>query len=90
VTSTLPAGPAATPTLTATPEALSALADQGFDPDFGARPLRRVIQQRVEDPLSDKLLSGLFVHGDAIQVSIGEDGEIVLVKAEEKLAELSL
>jgi ATP-dependent Clp protease ATP-binding subunit ClpC len=69
-------------TLTATPEALSALADQGYDPDFGARPLRRVIQQRVEDPLSDKLLSGDFAHGDAIAVEIGEDGEIVLVKAD--------
>jgi len=77
-------------TLTATPEALSALADQGFDPEFGARPLRRVIQQRVEDPLSDKLLSGVFADGDAITVSVGEDGEIVLAKTEEKLAEPSL
>jgi ATP-dependent Clp protease ATP-binding subunit ClpC len=68
--------------LTATPEALAALADQGYDPDFGARPLRRVIQQRVEDPLSDKLLSGEFAHGDSIEVTIGEDGEIVLVKAD--------
>ena len=68
--------------LTATDEALSALADQGYDPDFGARPLRRVIQQRVEDPLSDKLLSGEFAHGDAISVNIGEDGEIVLTKAD--------
>jgi ATP-dependent Clp protease ATP-binding subunit ClpC len=68
--------------LTATDEALSALAEQGYDPDFGARPLRRVIQQRVEDPLSDKLLSGEFAHGDAIEVNIGEDGEIVLVKAD--------
>ncbi len=77
-------------TLTATPEALSALADQGFDPEFGARPLRRVIQQRVEDPLSDKLLSGVFADGDTIMVSVGEDGEIVLAKTEEKLAEPSL
>ncbi|MBV6466379.1 MAG: ATP-dependent Clp protease ATP-binding subunit ClpC [Anaerolineales bacterium] len=77
-------------TLTAAPEALSALADQGFDPEFGARPLRRVIQQRVEDPLSDKLLSGVFADGDAITVSVGEDGEIVLAKTEEKLAEPSL
>jgi ATP-dependent Clp protease ATP-binding subunit ClpC len=42
--------------LTATPEALSTLADLGYDPEFGARPLRRVIQQKVEDPLSDRLL----------------------------------
>jgi len=77
-------------TLTATPEALSVLAEQGYDPDFGARPLRRVIQQRVEDPLSDKLLSGEFVHGDSILVNVGEDGEILLVKAEDKLPELSV
>jgi len=77
-------------TLTAAPEALSALAELGFDPDFGARPLRRVIQQKVEDPLSDRVLSGEFIHGDSILVNVGEDGEIVLVKAEEKLPELSL
>ena len=69
-------------TLTAAPEALSALAELGFDPDFGARPLRRVIQQKVEDPLSDRVLSGEFIHGDSILVNVGEDGEIVLVKAE--------
>jgi ATP-dependent Clp protease ATP-binding subunit ClpC len=44
--------------LTATPEALAGLAEQGYDPEFGARPLRRVIQQKVEDPLSDRLLAG--------------------------------
>jgi ATP-dependent Clp protease ATP-binding subunit ClpC len=64
--------------LTATPEALAALADQGYDAEFGARPLRRVIQQRVEDPLSDRLLSGEFHHGDAIQVTLIPDGDIVL------------
>jgi ATP-dependent Clp protease ATP-binding subunit ClpC len=69
-------------TLTATPEALSLLADQGYDPDFGARPLRRVIQQRVEDPLSDKVLAGEFNNGDSIRVELNEDGETVLTKAE--------
>jgi len=44
--------------LTASEEALSLLATQGYDTEFGARPLRRVIQQRVEDPLSDRLLAG--------------------------------
>ena len=77
-------------TLTATEEALSALADLGFDAEFGARPLRRVIQQKVEDPLSDKLLAGEFVNGDAITVTVGEDGELVLIRSEEKLPEPSL
>lgn len=64
--------------LAATPEALSLLADLGFDAEFGARPLRRVIQQKVEDPLSDKLLAGEFNDGAAILVNVSEDGEIAL------------
>ena len=64
-------------TLTATPEALGMLADLGYDPDMGARPLKRIIQQKVEDVLSDALLSGQFVDGEAIVVSVSDD-EIVL------------
>ncbi|MFZ5882084.1 MAG: ATP-dependent Clp protease ATP-binding subunit [Chloroflexota bacterium] len=69
--------------LTAAPEALSLLADLGFDAEFGARPLRRVIQQRVEDPLSDRLLAGEFGDGAAILVNVNEDGEIALEHAVE-------
>ena len=64
--------------LTATPEALAALADQGYDADFGARPLRRVIQQKVEDPLSDRVLSGEFQDGDSVLVNLNAEGEVVL------------
>jgi len=67
--------------LTATPEALAAFANEGYDNEFGARPLRRVIQQRVEDTLSDKLLSGEFVDGDSILVEANPDGEIMLTRA---------
>ena len=76
--------------LTASEEALATLATMGYDSEFGARPLRRVIQQRVEDPLSDRLLAGEFVNGDTIFVDINEDGEIVLNKAAEKLPEPSV
>jgi ATP-dependent Clp protease ATP-binding subunit ClpC len=69
--------------LTATTEALSALADLGYDAEFGARPLRRVIQQKVEDPLSDKLLGGDFHDGDAILVTLNAEGEVVLERAPE-------
>src|SRR5512134_1438059 len=69
--------------LTATPEALSALADLGYDAEFGARPLRRVIQQKVEDPLSDKLLGGEFHDGDSILVTLNAEGEVVLERASE-------
>ena len=68
-------------TLTATPAALAAFADEGYDNEFGARPLRRVIQQRVEDPLSDRLLSGEFTDGDAILVEVNLDGDIMLTRA---------
>ncbi|MCC7117902.1 MAG: ATP-dependent Clp protease ATP-binding subunit [Anaerolineales bacterium] len=71
-------------TLTASPEALASIAEQGYDAEFGARPLRRVIQQKVEDPLSDKLLSGEFANGDAVDVTVNDDGEITLQKTGEK------
>jgi ATP-dependent Clp protease ATP-binding subunit ClpC len=70
--------------LMATPEALAALADQGFDAEFGARPLRRVIQQKVEDPLSDKVLGGDFQNGDSVLVNINPEGEITLERDGEK------
>ena len=75
-------------TLTATDEALSLMATQGYDPDMGARPLRRVIQQMVEDKLSDDLLSGEFVEGDVILVDV--EGEEIVLKKQEKKAEPEL
>jgi ATP-dependent Clp protease ATP-binding subunit ClpC len=73
--------------LTATPAALAALADQGYDADFGARPLRRVIQQRVEDPLSDRVLGGEFQNGDNVLVSLNSEGELILEREGEKQVE---
>lgn len=67
-------------TLIATPEALAALGAEGFDPEMGARPLRRVIQQKVEDKLSDSLLSGEFKDGDSIQVELSAENEIILTR----------
>ncbi len=52
--------------LEATLEAKELLAEKGYDPLFGARPLRRVIQTMVEDPLSEKLLAGEFQPGDVV------------------------
>ncbi len=73
--------------LNASEEALASLATLGYDTEFGARPLRRVIQQKVEDPLSDRLLAGDFVNGDSIDVVVNDDGEVVLDKATEKQPE---
>jgi len=69
--------------LEATPAALERLADLGYDPEMGARPLRRVIQQKVEDPISEALLAGAFDEGVGIVVDVDEEGEIVLRSAEE-------
>ncbi|MCC6261215.1 MAG: ATP-dependent Clp protease ATP-binding subunit, partial [Anaerolineales bacterium] len=76
--------------LNASAEALASIAEQGYDAEFGARPLKRVIQQKVEDTLSDKLLSGEFTDGDSIEVNVNDDGAIILEKAQEKLPEPSL
>jgi len=50
------------------------LADEGYDPQFGARPLRRAIQRLVEDELSEGLLAGRFGEGDTILIDKGEKG----------------
>jgi ATP-dependent Clp protease ATP-binding subunit ClpC len=50
------------------------LARQGYDPQFGARPLRRALQRHVESPLSVQLLRGDFERGDKVVVDAGEDG----------------
>lgn len=55
-----------------TPAAHNWLADVGYDPDFGARPLRRALQKHVESPLSVSLLSGEFSAGDTIVVDVNE------------------
>ncbi|MDF3415438.1 ATP-dependent chaperone ClpB [Sulfitobacter sp. M57] len=53
------------------------LADEGYDPVFGARPLKRVIQRTLQNPLAEMLLSGDVRDGDRIEVSAGADGLII-------------
>jgi len=60
-------------------EARLKLADLGYDPEMGARPLRREIQNRVEDQLSDALLAGTFKSGDSILIDV--DGEEIVLHA---------
>ena len=57
-------------TLTVTPEAEELLSRDGFDPLFGARPLRRLIQHRVEDSMSEELLAGRIRFGDEVLLSV--------------------
>ena len=55
-------------------EAKDQLAKEGFDPVFGARPLRRTLQRKVENPLSTKILQGEFKQGDHVLVDAGTEG----------------
>ncbi len=59
------------------------LAVKGYDPEFGARPLRRLIQNEIEDALSDGILAGKFKIGNEVRVNVGEDGELLLEAVEE-------
>jgi ATP-dependent Clp protease ATP-binding subunit ClpC len=61
--------------LLVTDQAKDLLAERGFDKQFGARPLRRVIQADIEDPLSDELLRITFSPGDLVTIDV-EDGKI--------------
>jgi ATP-dependent Clp protease ATP-binding subunit ClpB len=70
--------------LTLTEAALELLAGEGYDPVYGARPLKRVIQKRIQDVLAVQILSGKFNDGDAI-VADAKDGELVF---EEESAEV--
>ncbi len=60
-------------TVSLTPEAKSWLAKEGFDPVYGARPLRRAIQRHVENPLSKRILQGEFGEGDTIRVEVSDE-----------------
>jgi len=64
-------------TLEVTEQALSAIAEIGFDPIFGARPLKRALQQRLENPLANAILSGTFNSGETI-VADWIDAELIL------------
>lgn len=73
----------------ATDEAHTWLGEHGYDPEFGARPLRRLIQTEVEDKLSDAVLSGTFSPGQVVVVDIEEDAIVLrhTEQQEESLAE---
>ncbi len=63
------------------PDAMHMLVAVGYDPVYGARPLKRAIQQQIENPLSLKLLSGEFVASDTIVVDVDEEDNLLFSKA---------
>lgn len=61
-------------------DAMNKLVAVGYDPVYGARPLKRAIQQEIENPLSLKLLAGDFVAGDIIKIDVGSDDQLTFDK----------
>ncbi|WP_133478744.1 ATP-dependent Clp protease ATP-binding subunit ClpA [Cognatilysobacter segetis] len=69
-------------TLSATPEARDWLAKHGFDPQMGARPMARIIQENIKRPLADELLFGKLVSGGRVTVDVRDDKLVVDAQAE--------
>jgi ATP-dependent Clp protease ATP-binding subunit ClpB len=75
-------------TLEVDPSAREYLAEEGYDPDFGARPLKRTIQREVQDPLAIKVVSGEIGEGDTVKITKGEhDLKFKIEKAPESPTE---
>ena len=74
-------------------EARQWLADKGYDPAYGARPLKRVIQKHVQDPLAEMILAGSIKDGETVPVAVGPGGLMigdVTVGAEKRPAGVAL
>ena len=69
-------------TLELTPEARRLIAEEGYDPAFGARPLKRAVQRMLQNPLALAILEGKFREGDTIRATIGAGGRIAFERAE--------
>jgi ATP-dependent Clp protease ATP-binding subunit ClpC len=69
-----------------TASAKEALVKEGFDPVFGARPLRRTVTREVENPLSKRILSGEFKEGDTVLVDRPEAEEAYTFARQERVA----
>jgi ATP-dependent Clp protease ATP-binding subunit ClpC len=65
------------------------LATQGYDPSYGARPLRRAIQRHIEDPLSEEVLRGEFPQGGVVQIKLAGEELVFLAKQEDAVESLS-
>lgn len=66
--------------LAVTPSARSWLADHGYDPIYGARPLRRLMQKEIDDRLAKELLAGNIRDGQSVRVDVSEDGDSLIVE----------
>ena len=70
-------------TLSLTEAARHWLADEGYDPHYGARPLKRVLQRQIQNPLAEKMLAGEFADGDQIIIDVSDlESGLLLQKSE--------
>jgi ATP-dependent Clp protease ATP-binding subunit ClpB len=69
-------------TLELTEAARESVADAGYDPVYGARPLKRALQRMIQDPLATRVLKGEFAPGDHVMVDEGKDGNLVFTKGQ--------
>src|SRR6185312_12553613 len=67
-------------TLVADNDVLDQLAREGYDPVYGARPLRRLIEHKIQNPIARQILQGAFVPEDRIRVRVGKDGELTFAR----------
>ena len=73
-------------TILVTPDAKKILAEEGYDPAFGARPLKRSIQRLIQNPLAMAVLDGRFGDGDTVVVDVGPNGQLQLHRPLEREA----
>ena len=66
--------------LEVSPAVLDHLAKAGYDPVYGARPLKRAVQNLIENPLAQQVLQGDYLPGDTISVDIGDDDKLIFAK----------
>jgi ATP-dependent Clp protease ATP-binding subunit ClpB len=69
-------------TIELTPEAKRVIAEEGYDPAFGARPLKRAVQRLLQNPLAMQVLEGRFHEGDRIRVTVKPGGSLAFERAE--------
>ncbi|WP_408868983.1 ATP-dependent Clp protease ATP-binding subunit [Brochothrix campestris] len=71
--------------LSLTPKALKKIAKEGYDPEYGARPIRRAIQRHVEDLLSEEILKGTVIKGQAVTIDLDKDSQFMVKKPRKKM-----
>ena len=67
--------------ISVSPAARKVLAERGYDPVYGARPLKRTIQQDIQNPLALKILEGVYGEGDTVSVGVDSEGELIFQKS---------